>query len=186
MLGAGDVDRLWSPWSWKAEEVVLALSGVPGVRLEGHVPSVPFASRPGEYVAGRGDGWPHEGGAPVPPGAGGRPTTLPLASLQAVLGSLRPLLRYLTQPDRRPGPAPRTNPAILARPPETVGARLVKRKYAEETQPVESVRWYGHHVLLVLMLATPLTARYLRRNLARMRPFPLGLMAGPWQNFGPS
>ena len=40
-------------------------------------------------------------------GGRGRPATCPLVCPQAVLGSLRPVLRWLSRPDPRLGPAPR-------------------------------------------------------------------------------
>ena len=47
-LAAGDVDRLWSTWTWAAEETLLALS-VPGLR-----PGAELPAAPPNYKRGRG------------------------------------------------------------------------------------------------------------------------------------
>ena len=102
-LAAGDVDRLWSTWTWAAEETLLALS-VPGLRPGAELPAAPR-----NYKRGRGTVrlLKRVRLCPRQRRTTGDPVACPEARLQAVQGSLRTVLGWLERPDPRPGAAPR-------------------------------------------------------------------------------
>ena len=102
-LAAGDVDRLWSTWTWAAEETLLALS-VPGLRPGAELPAAPR-----NYKRGRGTVrlLKRVRLCPRQRRTTGDLVACPEARLQAVQGSLRTVLGWLERPDPRPGAAPR-------------------------------------------------------------------------------
>ena len=102
-LAAGDVDRLWSTWTWAAEETLLALS-VPKLRPGAELPAAPR-----NYKRGRGTVrlLKRVRLCPRQRRTTGDPVACPEARLQAVQGSLRTVLGWLERPDPRPGAAPR-------------------------------------------------------------------------------
>ena len=94
-LAAGDVDRLWSTWTWAAEETLLALS-IPGLRPGAELPAAPphHKRRPGTARLLK-----RVRLCPRQRRTTGDPVACPEACMQAVQGSLRTVLGWLA---RRP------------------------------------------------------------------------------------